>query len=36
MNISIVFGSHKIEGKNKEIEAAINNLDIPHVFVLSD
>jgi multimeric flavodoxin WrbA len=32
MKVSIVFGSHKIEGKNKEIETAIKNLDLSHVF----
>lgn len=32
MKVSVVFGSHKIEGKNKEIETVINNLEMPHDF----
>ena len=32
MKVSIVFGSHKNEGKNKEIETAVKNLDMPHDF----
>ena len=32
MKVTILFGSHKNEGKNKEIETAIKNLDMPHDF----
>jgi len=32
MKISIVFGSNRLEGKNKEIENAIKNLDTRHIF----
>lgn len=32
MKVSILFGSHKNEGKNKEIETAVRNLDMPHDF----
>lgn len=32
MKISVVFGSHRLEGKNKEIESAIRHLNSTHVF----
>lgn len=32
MKISVIFGSHRLEGKNKEIENAILSLNTTHVF----
>ena len=32
MKITVVLGSHKIDGKSKEIETSIQNLDTTHVF----
>lgn len=32
MKISVVFGSHRLDGKSKEIENEIQNLDTTHTF----
>lgn len=32
MKISVVFGSHRLDGKSKEIENEIQNLDTTHIF----
>ena len=32
MNIAVVFGSHRTEGKNKEIEIAIKEAGFSHIF----